>query len=313
MLGLDVSRHNPIADWKKIKDAGVGYCWVKGTDGLGPAPVQDGSTRVAACKRVGIPVGLYGYAQMGDPRKQASVLWDEVNDLDADQLMCALDLEDPHTPGTAARNFAIAYLQRLKELGVSRPVLYANTSMLRGIDSNSIRTIVPGTIIWCANYGANNGQMNTAQFRTATKGLHVDIWQYTSAGRLPGYNGNLDLNWAFTNAHFTNTNVVPEDDMQIAESFYHDGRFRTVGEALGSSQDNSAITRAQTLLILDAVTGKEITPEVIAQKVGEELDKRAGVDMEAIKTAVRETLGEDNEDQAAEIVAAIGRQLSAQG
>lgn len=239
MLGLDVSRHQPSAaiNWAVWKRT-VGFIWVKGTDGTGRAPVEWADRKVRDAKAAGIPVGLYGYAQLGSPEAQADALYEECVRLNAFGIMPALDLEDPHPATAASRPFAVRFLQRLKARGITRPVLYGNKSMLNAINAESIRTEVSGTIIWLAEYGANNGTRRPQTYRG-----HVDVHQYTSVGRLLGYSGDLDLNESFNNLIFAN---AVEDDVELTDQMrpfiwpHNETVQDTVGSTLANTQSYAA-------------------------------------------------------------------------
>lgn len=209
MLGIDIYRYQTVTDPAAVARASVKYAWVKGTDGFGKAQAP-ADNQVRQMKAAGIPVGLYHYAQLGDPRRQAEIFIAEVNRLGAWGVMPALDLEAPHVPGAAARDFSIAFLQRMIELSVKRPVLYANTSMLNSI--KPYQWNIPGLVIWAADYGSNNGTRNP-DLRPYTG--PVDVHQYTSVGRVSGIAGDTDLNWALTTRHLTlDTDVNLSDGMQ---------------------------------------------------------------------------------------------------
>lgn len=197
MLGIDISRYQTVTDWNAVKRHGVAFVWVKGTDGGGPAPVQRADAQVAGARSVGIPVSIYHYAQLSpSPEAQADVLAAEVRRLEARYgplaVPPALDLEDPHSPGSDAAIFARRFLSRLKVHGFDRVMLYANTSMLAGIRADDIRRDIPGTGIWAAAYGPNNGSRNPL-----TYGGWVDVHQYTSVGSVPGIKASgVDLNYS---------------------------------------------------------------------------------------------------------------------
>lgn len=198
MLGIDIARYQNVTDWNAVKRHGVSFVWVKGTDGGGPAPVQRADAQVAGARSVGIPVGIYHYAQLSpSPEAQADVLAAEVRRLEARYgplaVPPALDLEDPHSPGSAAATFARRFLTRLKAHGFNRVMIYANTSMLTGIRADDIRRDIPGVGIWAARYGANDGQNNGL----GGYGGWVDVHQYTAVGQVPGIRASgVDLNEA---------------------------------------------------------------------------------------------------------------------
>jgi GH25 family lysozyme M1 (1,4-beta-N-acetylmuramidase) len=194
--GIDIYRYQTVTDWNAVRASGVRFVYVKGTDGGGPALVRaDGQVRGA--QSVGLPVGLYHYAQLFPfPEAQANSLTGEVTRLKAFGLPPALDLEHPHQPGQPARDFTIRFLNQLRRNGFRRVTLYANTSMLTGIGADSIPAAAgfdpDDVVIWAAQYSVNDGRRHPLRYAG-----RVNIHQYTSVGGVPGINGRVDLNEAF--------------------------------------------------------------------------------------------------------------------
>lgn len=322
MLGVDVSRYQASGsiDWAAWKRAGVGFVWVKGTDGGGQAPHETAERKVRDAKNAGIPVGLYGYAQLSpSPEAQADVLVNECNRWNAWGIMCALDLEDPHPASAASRPFAVRYLNRLKARGAARPVLYGNKSMLTAIGADSIRQEVPGTIVWLAEYGVNNGTRRPYTYRG-----HVDVHQYTSVGRLPGYGGNLDLNELSNNAIFVG---AKESDMLKDETLrIYDNTTGwvnvTADVVVGNTHNyakgaaaNAALCAATLAQVLEKVTNDpDITRDEIKTlmdaSVAENAPKPEPIDLEQVKQAVREAAGEDNPELADAIVDKLSARIA---
>lgn len=84
------------------------------------------------------------------------------------------------------KNFA----ERIEELAGYKPVIYASSSVIREQNLGSL-----GYPIWCANYYKGYKKV----YGYDTSGMKIGysdsiMWQFTSSGRLKGYNGDLDLN-----------------------------------------------------------------------------------------------------------------------
>lgn len=202
MLGIDAyDRYQDITDWPAVKAAGVRFAYFKGTDGGGKAPVT-ADAFVRGAKGVGIPCGLYHFAQLTpSPEAQADVLHADVQRLAATGLPPALDFEatvaDSLTAAQGA-DFCRRFIRRLREHGHQRVTLYANTSHLTKITPDSWDDA--SLLIWAANYGSNDGNRHGYSYAG-----HVDIHQYTDRGRLPGITPAVDLNESLTD--------ILEDDM----------------------------------------------------------------------------------------------------
>ncbi|MET0233363.1 MAG: glycoside hydrolase family 25 protein [Kibdelosporangium sp.] len=277
-LGIDIYRYQTVTDWNAVKRHGVSFVYVKGTDGGGPAIVR-ADAQVRGAQSVGIPVGLYHYAQLSpSPEAQADALTAEVHRLDATGLPPALDLEDPHRPGGAARDFAYRFLNRLRNNGFGSVTLYANTSMLNGITADTLG--VPGTVVWAAAYGPDDGNRHPLSYRG-----RVNIHQYTSVGLVPGISGRVDLNESLTEIPGADMPLSQDDVDRVAAAVWEQHRPHldpsnglllpmwvwTVGANMGAW---SAATRP-----IPAPSTDEITQGLAAELIGpitEELADRTG-------------------------------------
>lgn len=143
------------------------------------------------------------------------------------------------------------------ETGV-RPFIYANISMFRNINT-FMKTHMPGR--WAASWpSAYNGLTCGARLPgvgEVTTGESYEIWQYTSHGQFPEYNGRVDLDY---------TKMTPEEwdkachpdmaseaggiekysiDMQWAISH---GLF--LGHSDGTFRPDEPLTRSQSATVL---------------------------------------------------------------
>lgn len=201
MLGIDIHPfYQADIDWPAVNRSGIRYAWLKVSDG-GNAYTKtiDGKvfrpdTHVAGAKSAGIPIGGYHFAQLSPTAEaQANVFADEVHRLKAFGLPPALDLEGDFVPGPASRDFAIAFLKRLQNLGFPRVAIYGNTSMFAKIRPDLWE--IPGLVIWAADYGPNDGVRHPDLSPYTGR---ADVHQYTSNGHIPGIAASVDLNESLT-------------------------------------------------------------------------------------------------------------------
>jgi len=315
--GIDVyQKYQTVTDWEKVKGSGVTFVYIKGTDGGGLAPVH-ADTYVRGAKGVGLPTGLYHYAELTpSPEAQADVLTAEVHRLGATGLPPALDLESPFAPGSAARAFAQRFLTRLRDNGFPVVMLYANTSMLAGINADTLG--VPGVKIWAANYGANDGTRHTYSYKG-----HVDIHQYTSVGRVPGITGSVDMNESLTNVSNKEDDVAFSDE--IAVSAPGDRSYvetHSAAQVIGDTYYWAADTfRAVTGVIVPAIaalaegTAGGLDQAAILEKIGQSVKDGTeqavnGTILPALKAVLADVLGADNAAQADAIVTALSERLA---
>lgn len=176
--GIDLyTKYQTVTDWTKVRGAGYEFAYVKVSDGTSSKDTAGWGPKGRAA---GVKMGAYHYAQPGDAVAQANLLVDRAISQGLSDLAPALDLEAPFVPGTAAVNFAVAFLKQVQARGF-RPCLYGNNSMLNSV-RGPVLNAVPATVIWVARYGAD-----------PTVGH--DVWQHSDAGKVPGITASsVDLN-----------------------------------------------------------------------------------------------------------------------
>lgn len=215
MLGIDLyQQYNLVTDWHLVAGAGVRDVYIKLTDGGGRAQVL-GDVYVAGARGVGCQVGGYHYLQpTPSPEAQADVFAAELTRLRALDIAPALDLEEASIPAGVRVEFGRRFLLRLQaNLGVSTVALYSSASWMAGLHPETWG--IPGLVNWTAHYGPNDGAPHPVSLYTG----HIDVHQYTSAGRIPGIAGPVDLDDVTGDiAVTTGTTATPkrgDDDIMI--------------------------------------------------------------------------------------------------
>lgn len=82
------------------------------------------------------------------------------------------------------RSGVSAYVKKLRELGAEKIGIYIAHHLYKEFNLNLDEV----DAIWIPHYGKNDGTVNSKP------SYDCDIHQFTSKGRLDGYNGDLDLN-----------------------------------------------------------------------------------------------------------------------
>lgn len=192
LKGIDISKWQAGIDLSKI-DADFVIC--KATEGVGYTDKNcDGFYQKA--KSLGKKLGVYHFARpdLGNSAvEEADYFIKETKGYHKEAILI-LDWE-PQGNSIANTGWAKGWLDRVYEKTGVKPLIYMSASVVRAYDWSKV---VAGDYgLWIANYGSNNG--------TAQKGVFNNyplrywsfyaLWQYTSKGRLSGYNGNLDLNY----------------------------------------------------------------------------------------------------------------------
>ena len=194
LKGIDISKWQAGINLSALGNQ-VDFVICKATEGVGYTDKNcDGFYQEA--KRLGKKLGVYHFARpdLGNSAvEEADYFIKETKGYHKEAILI-LDWE-PQGNSIANTGWAKGWLDRVYEKTGVKPLIYMSASVVRAYDWSKV---VAGDYgLWIANYGSNNG--------TAQKGVFNNyplrywsfyaLWQYTSKGRLSGYNGNLDLNY----------------------------------------------------------------------------------------------------------------------
>ena len=187
-FGIDISHWQEDIDFQRVKEAGVEFAYIRigRGNGIGKEFVEDRKfeQNLKGFNEVGIPIGAYFYSYANskeDARKEATWLLERIKKYKVD-LEIAFDWENWqdiqyydmsfHDLTEAAREFN----RTVKKAGYTG-MLYSSKSYLLSVWEE---VDFP---VWLAHY--------TTQ--TDYQGPYV-VWQLCSNGRVPGINGDVDLN-----------------------------------------------------------------------------------------------------------------------
>lgn len=193
MKVIDIASHQSSLDLSKINFDGVIVKATESTNYINP--VCDRHFTQAG--ELGKKRGVYHYAgnsgtrTLGNPRAEAEYFAKHTEGY-VGKGVFVLDFEEQ----THRRDWAGEWVDRFKEISGVNPMLYVSESpLLGGAWPDSVRSCG----LWVAKYRdmANdfNWDMSTAGNKPSSGAWpFYAMWQWTSSGRLDGYNGNLDLN-----------------------------------------------------------------------------------------------------------------------
>lgn len=190
LKGIDISHHQRGIDLGAI-DTDFVIC--KATEGNGYTDEMC-DTFYQKAKSLGKKLGVYHFARpdLGNSA-EAEADWFIKETLGYHkEAILVLDWESGDLTNVS---WAKAWLDRVYEKTGVKPIIYMSASVMSSADWSSVVNADYG--IWVANYGSNNGTAQESVFdRYPLKyWSFYALWQYTSVGRLNGYNGNLDLNY----------------------------------------------------------------------------------------------------------------------
>ena len=190
LKGIDISH------WQKGIDLGaidVDFVIIKATEGNGYTDEMC-DTFYQKAKSLGKKLGVYHFARpdLGNTAEEEADWFIKETLGYHKEAMLVLDWESGDLTNVA---WAKAWLDRVYSKTGVKPVIYMSASVMHSADWSSVVNADYG--LWVANYGSNNGTAQESVFdRYPLKyWSFYALWQYTSKGRLNGYNGNLDLNY----------------------------------------------------------------------------------------------------------------------
>jgi lysozyme len=195
--GIDVSHHQKAIDWSAVAASGRGqFAYLKATehDAFVDRRLLE---NVQGCEANGIPWGGYHFARpAGDPiddaLRQARHF---LGNCPPSPLPVMLDLEATELSPTDTAEWAVTWLREVEQATGRAPVLY--TGAFFAVESRAELAAFP---LWMARYTAHP-EIDPEPTRirlapTREPWPAWSVWQFTSVGRVPGVNGNVDRNVA---------------------------------------------------------------------------------------------------------------------
>ena len=195
-LGVDVSSYQGNIDWQAIRDAGATFAIIRVAGrGYGQAGgiYEDKLARInyEGAKRAGLKVGVYFFSQAittQEAVEEARYILDITRDWDL-QMPVVYDWErmdgDTRTANTDRRTVTdcmLAFCEEVEKAGRT-PMVYFNPEHA---GSQFYIEEVTRYKFWLAFYTD-----------WMTFPYEVNMWQYTSTGKIPGVEGTVDLNLYF--------------------------------------------------------------------------------------------------------------------
>ena len=194
---MDVSKHQGVIDWAKVKASGkidgvMLRAMGNSADGLPSKPYTDPqfARNYAECQRLGIPCGVYGYFKATNKAQADKELayFRKLLTGRRFELPVAVDIEDKvqQTLSKSALTDLTAYcLSTVQSWGVyamlytglyfGQTYLYMGGAVLKPYD------------VWLAAYRSVKPAPDWP----------FGMWQYTSTARVPGVSTNVDMSHAY--------------------------------------------------------------------------------------------------------------------
>lgn len=256
---VDVSYHNGIIDFEKLKNA-VDYVIIRCGYGQDITTQDDKqwTRNVSECERLGIPYGVYFYSYA----KTASKIEGEIKHClrllkgHTPTLPVFFDSEEKGTQSVAkhcAKRFCDAMLTNGYKAGI-----YASKSWYEAYIGETW-----GYDLWVARYANVLGMDN------------ADIWQYSSNGSVDGVNGRCDVNYVYKDYVVSSPTPTPAPAQPVGtkrelikqgqqHAFNFTGVAITVDGIVGKNTKRQAVRVVQRAMNADY--GSTITEDGIVGK-----------------------------------------------
>lgn len=190
LKGIDVSHHNGIIDWDKVKAAGIQFAILR--CGYGRKSIKQIDRQFernySECKRIGMPVGVYHYSYAKTPedaRLEADFMLELITGKQFEYPV-VFDIEDKGQESIGKRiltDITVAFCEKIEVAGCyvsiySNPDWFVNKldlERLKGYDK------------WLAHW------VKTPKWGSEFGGL----WQYSDSGKVDGIETAVDMNISY--------------------------------------------------------------------------------------------------------------------
>lgn len=189
MNGIDISNWQNGLDLSKIA---CDFVIVKATEGIKYVD-KTCDPFFQKALALGKKLGFYHFArpELNSALVEAHYFYDNTKNY----FGKAIPILDWESSGKANVAWAKEWLDKVYELSGVKPMIYMSESVVNSYDWSSVVKADYG--LWVAKYRDNNPDYNYDMSNAGSKPSvkwwsFYAMWQWTSTGRLNGYNGNLD-------------------------------------------------------------------------------------------------------------------------
>ena len=197
MIGIDVSDHQHEIDWNAVAQSGVEFVMVRiGYRGYTQGEMfsdQNAHINLQGAKDAGLKIGAYFFSQAITPEEAiqeaefcVAFLHNYSLDLPVVYDWEPIETENARTAGmdpAVLVQCARSFCQTVEEAGLD-PMIYFNLQLANNYYDLLLLDDYP---FWLALYS------DTLDYEN-----HVEMWQYTDSGYIPGISTSVDMNLLFT-------------------------------------------------------------------------------------------------------------------
>lgn len=181
--GIDVSEHQGVIDWGKVKASGmVDFVILRAGYGKETSQVDRQFERnYSECKRLNIPVGAYWYtyATTADEAKQEATVCLRTLAGKSFEYPVAFDIEEKAGLFRASE-LCDAFCSELEKSGYYTAIYSFKSAFENNISASKYDTFLSHIGVEQTDYSGDYG-----------------LWQYSWTGRIDGISGDVDLDYAY--------------------------------------------------------------------------------------------------------------------
>ena len=273
LKGIDVSEHNGKIDFAKVKNSGLDFViirigWIgnKENHTLDKKFIENYNN----AKACGLKVGFYVYSYVENETAMLSAINWVKNQISGKthEYPIFLDVEDAQISGLSKEqqtNLCKYFCDNFENSGV-----YANLDWFK----NKLNVSeITNYKIWLAQW--TSASTHSANFK-------VDLWQYSSKGKVDGIKGNVDMNYCL-NCEENTEQITGQLSIEEVANLVIQGKYgvyperKTKLESMGYNY-NEVQAKVNELMGVSGVTYKVKSGDTlseIAQKFGTTVNKLA--------------------------------------
>jgi lysozyme len=203
MVGIDVSHwqeeNGNVINWQKVADSGHVFAFHKATEGTTYSDPRYAGNRTDAAS-VGLPFGAYHFARpsggtisaaQADAAAEAQHFIEVAQPASGD-LLPVLDLEaHGNLPVRRLKAWAQSWLDTVASAVGVKPIIYTGPNFWETRMNNTSQFADQDFPLWIAHYTSGAPRVPASNW----SGRGWTFWQFTSQGKVPGIQGNVDRNY----------------------------------------------------------------------------------------------------------------------
>ncbi len=180
IVGIDISKYQGAVDFKKVKDSGIKYVFIRATEGDTYQDVKFESN-FASARAAGLATGVYHFYETDDEPLSQLENFKSIVFLRPGDLPPVIDIEKLHNRDkiNLIRNIKI-FLAGLESHYGAKPILFSGHNF-----SNEYLTQFGDYPLWLAEYEVDSPKLPAGWSRWT-------FWQWSQSSNISGINGQVD-------------------------------------------------------------------------------------------------------------------------